>query len=146
VQSWYSFWSNNHDVPDKILAAAHGEDPEAEDEEDEEDEDSSEEEARVVVRKRPRYKETSSTEDEDDEDEDAEGDDDDDEDGDEDVKIPTFDESAMGSKGGPFTEADFAIVSRHVASIPDFEDAPFQERWASFGKRVCDRIMLPFQL
>lgn len=100
-----------------------------------EDEDSSEEE-RIVVRKRPRYKEAS-TDDEEDEEEDADADADDDEDyEEEDMKIPAFDESAMGVKGGPFTEADFAILSRHVASISNFEDASFQERWPSFSERV----------
>lgn len=139
TQSWASFWSNNHDLPDKILAAAAGES----EEEDEDEEDESEVE-RVVARRRPKYKESSSEaddqDDDDEEDEDAEGDEDVEEDQDEEVgnvKLPaSYDESAMGQKGGSFTEADFAICARHVASFPDFREASFTEKWVPFGDKV----------
>ncbi|KAF9029269.1 hypothetical protein BDZ89DRAFT_1091845 [Hymenopellis radicata] len=148
TQSWASYWSNNHDMPDKILAAAKGELGD--------DEDESEEERITKSRPRPKYKDISSDddggdeddEDEDDEeakhndDEDAEGDDDDEADedeDDEDVEIPPFDEEAMGPKGGPFTDADLAITARHIASFPDFSKVNFQDKWLPFGEKYPQR-------
>lgn len=130
AQSWGSFWSNNHDIPDKILAAAQG---------DEDDEDESSEEERVVVRRRPKYKELSSDEEDDaddDADADAEGDDDEEAEDLADIEIPPFDESAMGPKGGPFTDADLAITARHVASFQNFRAVSFQEKWGPYGAKA----------
>lgn len=92
------------------------------------------ESSEISSRKRPRYKEESS----DNEDEDADGDEDpeDDLDVDEDLVISEFDESAMGLKGGPFTEADTAVCARHVSTFTQFADKSFQEKWVPFGERV----------
>ena len=102
-------------------------------------EDESSEEERIVIRKRPKYKEESSEDDNDDDadaDADADTEADEDEESDDDLELPEFNEKAMGTKGGPFTEADFAILSRHVAAIPNFEEANNTERWQKFVERV----------
>ncbi|SJL05555.1 uncharacterized protein ARMOST_08922 [Armillaria ostoyae] len=137
-QSWYSYWSNNHDMPDKILAAARGDSLT--------DEDESEEEKKPSTRPRPKYRDLTTSEEEDDdeeeeeeEEEDAEGDDDIEEENDDDLVIPPFDESSMGPKGGPFTEADLAITARHIATFDDFGAASFQEKWVPFGEKYTQR-------
>lgn len=120
-------------MPDKILAAARGDSLT--------DEDESEEEKKPSTRPRPKYRDLTTSEEEDDEEEeeeeeDAEGDDDIEEENDDDLVIPPFDESSMGPKGGPFTEADLAITARHIATFADFGAISFQEKWVPFGEKV----------
>ncbi|KAK7468735.1 hypothetical protein VKT23_003238 [Stygiomarasmius scandens] len=118
--SWNSYWSNHHDLPDKILANAHARDYEEEDGDEEES-------GKKFVGQRPRYKDSSSEEEELSEEDEYNLSDD------EDIEIPmSFDENAMGGSGSPFTDADYAIVSRHVASISDFDRATFREKWDTF--------------
>jgi hypothetical protein len=147
IQSWYSYWSNNHDLPDKILAAAHGEDI---DEDDDDDDDESSEEEKIVVRKRPKYKDLSSSEEdgEGDENDDAEGDaaseeeEEEDDDDDDTGPLPAFDEASMGGRGEPFTDADLAITARHVATFAHFAEAPFQDKWVPYAEKVFATILL----
>ncbi|KAJ7596879.1 hypothetical protein C8J56DRAFT_918556 [Mycena floridula] len=134
-QSWAAFWSNNHDLPDKILAAAHGlEEEEVEDDSESEEEESEPE--RISPRRRPRYKDPSS--DEDDAEMETDGDGDDEPSDDEDFEMPSFDQCKMGKKGH-FTDTDFAIVARHIASIPNFRTESFHTKWTSFAEQYSQR-------
>ncbi|KAJ3754424.1 hypothetical protein EV360DRAFT_86847 [Lentinula raphanica] len=127
--SWAAHWSNNHDLPDKILAAARGEAEEYGEDDDTENGDSEEEE--VLSRPRqPKYKESSL---EDDEQDDQDFDEDDD------LDLPSFDETAMGQSGGPFTDADLALVARYVASFDDFRIASHRQRWIPWSQRYPQR-------
>lgn len=58
---------------------------------------------------------------------------------DEDVEIPSFDESAMGGKGEPFTDADLGVVARYMATFADFKQATSQEKWAPFAEKYPQR-------
>ncbi|KIK70844.1 hypothetical protein GYMLUDRAFT_235259 [Collybiopsis luxurians FD-317 M1] len=127
VSSWYAYWQNNHDLPDKILAAAYGEV-----EEDESDDSSltSEEEIEFKHRRRqPKYKQEPSAHVE----EEEEGEDD------APFTLPLFDESQMGVSGGLFTSADFNMVARYVASFDNFPAASFSEKWKPWGERYPQR-------
>jgi hypothetical protein len=62
-------------------------------------------------------------------------------DSDQDEEGTSADERGMGPSGGPFTTADLRVTAKHVASIPDFENASFQEKWEDFQKRVSS---IPF--
>lgn len=132
-QSWASHWSSNHDIPDKILAAARGDEYESQEDSD------SEEEKIPPPRRRPQYRESSSEPDEDAEgtkEEDEEDDDDDDDGADDDGLLQHWDTSEMGPKGGPFTDADLYITAQYIASFPNFEDAPAKDRWDPFHEKV----------
>ncbi|KAF9076138.1 hypothetical protein BDP27DRAFT_1313957 [Rhodocollybia butyracea] len=136
--SWASWWSNNHDLPDKILAAARGEGA-LQDEENSEEESSEEE---TKPRRRPTYKEESSSED--DAHEIAPYDDDDDDDvltelSDNDFTLPSFDESAMGAATGPYTSADLALTARYVASFENFANASYGAKWQPWSERYPQR-------
>ncbi|KAK1228653.1 hypothetical protein PQX77_008247 [Marasmius sp. AFHP31] len=133
--SWTSYWSNNHDLPDKILSAAHGE---AWDEEDEGEEDESEpEKEQVASRQRPRYKDLTS--DEEDDEDDAESDEEEETDDEDDMEIPSFDESAMGPSGTAFTEADLAITARYVSTFDDWSSTTFTSKWTPFAEKYKQR-------
>ncbi|KAF8634397.1 hypothetical protein AX15_000852 [Amanita polypyramis BW_CC] len=152
-QSWASYWSNHHDLPDKILAAAHGEAAESENEEEDplstgEDEDD------FPPDRRPKYYESSLSSEEDrysdDEDDgnedDRDGDDnddnddnDDDDNDDDDAPVQIYDESRMGPKGGPFTEADLYITAKYVAFFSDFENVTARERWEPYHEQHPQR-------
>ncbi|KAF9015530.1 hypothetical protein BDQ17DRAFT_1269418 [Cyathus striatus] len=127
-QSWASHWSNNHDLPDKILAAARGDEYS-----DEEGSESSEEEEKIPQRRRPKYRE-SSTEGEEEEEEDIEG-----ESSDDGEPITVYKESEMGSKGEPFTEADHYIAAKYISTFPDWEEASSKERWEPFCEKHPQR-------
>ena len=156
AQSWASYWSNHHDLPDKILAAAHGESCSSE-EEDEEDEDASSlgEGNGFPPRRRPKYYESSlssvdegrrsaGTEanvadgDDDGSDDGSNDDEDDDDDDDDDSPVRVYDEREMGSGGGPFTEADLYVTAKYVVSLPDFDNLSGRERWDPFHERVSE--------
>ncbi|KAF9479731.1 hypothetical protein BDN70DRAFT_878491 [Pholiota conissans] len=137
AQSWASHWSNNHDVPDKILAAARGEEVPGVHEvlSDEE---------RPPQRRRPKYKETTTSEEESESeddgygDEDAEGDDDDDED----VKptsIRRYSESQMSQRGAPFNDADLYITAQYIRSLPNWHNLPSKDKWEPYGKKYPQR-------
>ncbi|KAJ6621586.1 hypothetical protein B0H10DRAFT_1910555 [Mycena sp. CBHHK59/15] len=124
AQSWASYWSSHHDLPDKILASMR--------EENESDDGVSEQEKKPIVRRKPKYQEPSSESE-------LTEDSDEDEDDDEDIDLPPFDESTMGHKGDPFTSSDLAATARHVANFPNFKDVSMQERWNEFGRRYPQR-------
>lgn len=134
MQSWASHWSNNHDIPDKILAAARGIELDAE------DSDSSEDEV-VPVKQRPKYKDDTTSEEESEgstleevsESEDDESDQ---------KPLRRWTEDDMGEKGGPFTDADSYIAAKYLASFPDFDEATSRERWEPFHEKVVHD--LPF--
>ncbi|KAJ7092572.1 hypothetical protein C8R44DRAFT_816036 [Mycena epipterygia] len=135
AQSWASYWSNHHDLPDKILASMRGGDIESSDEEE-----SKPEKKKPTLQRKPKYKDPSSeselTEEEEEEEEEDEDEDDENED---DIEIPPNDESMMGPRGGPFTKSDLGVVARHVASFPKFQDVSFQDKWADFARRYPQR-------
>ncbi|KAG6836378.1 hypothetical protein H0H93_008678 [Arthromyces matolae] len=132
AQSWASHWSNKHDVPDKILAAAKGDDYGS-------DESDSEEEVTRPTRRRPRYKESSSEEsDEEEEEKDTKSESDEDEEDDE-TPIRVYSESEMGQKGGPFTDADLYITAKYILASPNFDDLSGKERWEPFSERFPQR-------
>ncbi|KAJ6604499.1 hypothetical protein DFH09DRAFT_1122910 [Mycena vulgaris] len=118
AQSWASYWSSHHDLPDKILAAMRG-DAELE----------KPEKKKPAVQRKPKYRDPST---ESELTEESEEDDDD-------IEIPPMDESGMGQKGGPFTKSDLGVVSRHVASFSDFKETSLQDKWADFARRYPQR-------
>ncbi|KAJ7099612.1 hypothetical protein C8R43DRAFT_1048549 [Mycena crocata] len=132
AQSWASYWSNNHDLPDKILASMRA-NPGAEisDEEDE-----PKQRKKPATQRKPKYKDPSSeselTQESDEEEDEEEGDDDD-------IEIPPPDESQMGPRGGPFTKGDLGVVAKHVASFSKFQDESMQDRWGDFARRFPQR-------
>ncbi|KAF5375075.1 hypothetical protein D9758_000426 [Tetrapyrgos nigripes] len=129
--SWNSYWSNHHDLPDKILANAHALCWE-------EEQSEGTDKKRVFVRQRPSYKESSSEEEEEHQEEENESADDE---SDEDIdSIPlVFDESAMGASGSAYTDADLAILARYVATFPDFLVTPSKEKWPPYNARYPHR-------
>ncbi|KAF8973545.1 hypothetical protein BDZ97DRAFT_1775664 [Flammula alnicola] len=133
AQSWASHWSNNHDLPDKILAAARG------DEYISDGESSSEEE--VTVRRRPKYKDPSTSEDSgQSESEDEKQPEEDDEDDDEDNgPVRRYSEKEMGEKGGPFTKADLYMTAKHIAFVPNWEQASTKDRWDPHSAKYPQR-------
>ncbi|KAJ7783624.1 hypothetical protein DFH07DRAFT_788477 [Mycena maculata] len=129
ANSWASYWSNHHDLPDKILASIRVEDNEDGGEDDEEPQ----QKKKPAVQPKPKYTDPSS-ESELTEEEEQESDDDND-----DVEIPEADESQMGQRGGPFTKGDLGVVSRHVASFPNWRDTSFNDKWTDFAHRFPQR-------
>lgn len=135
AQSWASHWSNRHDVPDKILAAARGESVLSDDDDDDDDD---EPEVIRPTKRRPRYKEISTDEDEDDDEEEeedikSEEEEDEEDDG---KAIHHYTESEMGQKGGPFTDADFYMVAKHAAKFSGWPDMTSKDRWEPFTEKV----------
>lgn len=122
-QSWASHWSNRHDLPDKILAAARGESLS-----DDEDED---EDEILPIKDRPKLDENSSDEDE--SVSDVSSDDADDE------PVEHCTESDMGRKGEPFTNADLYMVAKHAAKYSAWSSMPSKDRWDSFTERFPQR-------
>ena len=108
------------------MAAARGEEPEYSSLSEQESSDE-EEDCRTVSRRR-KHKESSSEDDQESQD-DTQIDD-------EDIEVPPFNESAMGAKGEPFTDADLAIVARHMTLFHDFREASFQDKWVPFAAKV----------
>ncbi|KAG6911548.1 hypothetical protein DXG01_011850 [Tephrocybe rancida] len=131
AQSWASHWSNKHDLPDKILAAAKGDESESEESEPEP-------EAKRAARRRPKYKDSSSEEEEEDE-EDNDAQSEPESDGDDDEPIKVFSESDMGPKGGSFTDADLYVTAKYTLTLPKFDEASGKERWQPYSERFPQR-------
>ncbi|KAF9056522.1 hypothetical protein BJ165DRAFT_1434177 [Panaeolus papilionaceus] len=133
AQSWASHWSNNHDIPDKILAAARGEDFA-------EDSESSDNEV-IPFKERPLYKDPSTTEESgeseggDDESEDEQSDDD------SDTPVREYSESEMGKKGYSYTDADIYICAKYIASIPGWFGMDNNGRWGAFSEKYNERAL-----
>ena len=118
--SWGSFWSNNHDLPDKILASARGEVDRSDDEE----------EQPITKNSRPNYKEVTTSED------DSGGDDGSDDSESSTELVLHYSELDMGERNGPFTEADFYFIAKYIASKPDWATMKFKDRWEAFHEKV----------
>nr|GAT47821.1 predicted protein [Mycena chlorophos] len=133
VNSWASYWSNNHDIPDKLVALARDrahalETPDAR--------QPGASKSRLPA-PRPVYKELSSdselTEPS------AAGDEQTSDLDDEQVELPTDDESKMGGFGEPFTDADWGAVVRHIANFDNWDDASTKEKWCGFAEKYPAR-------
>ncbi|KAF7320376.1 Rab GDP dissociation inhibitor [Mycena kentingensis (nom. inval.)] len=114
--SWTAYWQNNHDLPDKILAAAWNRYYDAG--------------GTTGPLPKPDNPEQSASGDEGD----SENDDD--------LEIPTDDKSAMGEKGGPYTQADLGVMCRYVASFSEtkWDALSAKERWGPFANRYKERM------
>jgi hypothetical protein len=55
--------------------------------------------------------------------------------------VRSFSESEMGSKGGPFTDADLYVTAKYVAAFPAFDEASAKERWQPYSDRVCSTLL-----
>lgn len=133
AQSWASHWSINHDLPDKILAAARGQEYAIAEDDDEE------EESRTSRRKRPKYRDpsTSGEEDEDEDDQETASVSNEDEDeSDDDTPVKKWHEDDMGQKGEPFSEADMYIASKYIAEFPRWHETTSKDRWGPFAEKV----------
>jgi len=122
ASSWGSFWSNNHDLPDKILATARGEMDRSDDETELQD----------TRKSRPNYKEVTSSEDE-------SGEEQEDSSYDSDSStepVRHFSESDMGERNSPFTEADFYFTAKYIASAPKWDTMTYKDRWEAFHEKV----------
>ncbi|KAF8913008.1 hypothetical protein CPB84DRAFT_1841435 [Gymnopilus junonius] len=133
AQSWASHWSNNHDVPDKILAAARGEEYDSSSE-------SSSTKQEASSRPRPKYKDPTTTEESDGSESDDEKDGRDESVDEEDDKpIRIYSEKEMGQKGDPFTDADLYITAKHIAAFPSWHTATQKGRWESYSQKFPQR-------
>ncbi|KAF9566169.1 hypothetical protein CPC08DRAFT_733776 [Agrocybe pediades] len=131
AQSWASHWSNNHDVPDKILAAARGD-------ENRLDKSSPDEGTQARAKQRPTYKDPSSTE----ESEDDNSNDDassESHDSDDDTPIRHYSEKDMGPKGAPFTKADLHVTAKYISKFPGWDEASSTERWDQYHAKYPQR-------
>jgi hypothetical protein len=99
------------------------------------------------LKRQPKYYESGSSSEEDqrstisvdDEGDSAQGDNDDSDDGDDkDGPVRVYSESEMGTKGGPFTDADLYIAAKYVAFFSDFENATARERWDPYHELVSE--------
>ncbi|KDR85349.1 hypothetical protein GALMADRAFT_53006 [Galerina marginata CBS 339.88] len=125
AQSWASHWSNNHDIPDKILAAARGDEYISDGASSSEE---AEEEEKAPTRRRPKYKDPSTTEESDNSESDVEKgepayDDDDDK------PLRHYAEKDMGDSGSPFTDADLYVTAKYIAASQNWEDTTSKDRW-----------------
>lgn len=142
AQSWASYWSNHHDLPDKILAAAQGEDSASGSEEEEDQTASSTNENPVYPpRRRPKYYESSlsSANEKASGAEDGDEDEEEEEDEDDDMPMGEYDENDMGSKGEPFTDADLYFTAKYVASFPNFDNVTHREKWEPYQQLYPQR-------
>lgn len=131
AQSWASHWSNNHDIPDKILAAAKGDDYES----------GSETESReeiVATRRKPKYRELSTDEESEDSDSENEGPEQQSDEDDEDDDVPPrhWEERHMGTKGSPFTEADLYVTAQYIVSFRNWDEVSSKDRWTPFSEKA----------
>ncbi|KAJ2919310.1 hypothetical protein MD484_g1151, partial [Candolleomyces efflorescens] len=135
-QSWASHWSINHDLPDKILAAARGKEYAlADDDEDE---------SRSSRRKRPKYRDPSTSEEEEDEEEEEDQEtasvsNEDEDESDDDTPVKKWHEDDMGQKGEPFSEADMYIAAKYIAEFPRWHETTSKDRWGPFAEKYTQR-------
>lgn len=124
------------------MAAAHGEAYGSEDESESESSSAGDNDE-FPLKRRPKYYESGSSSEEDqrstisvdDEGGSAQGDNDD---GDDDGPVRVYSESEMGTKGGPFTDADLYIAAKYVAFFSNFENATARERWDPYHELVSE--------
>ena len=119
--SWHGHWHAQHDLADKILAAARNE--LSSEESDEEESTSSDASDNAEKKKRPRpdsdfNEDSSSTE------------------SIEALSDADEDEMQMGDFGSMLNEADIRVMARHVAACPDWETLSTKDRWGQFSELV----------
>lgn len=131
AQSWASHWSNNHDIPDKILAAAKGDDYESGSETESKEE-------KGVIRQKPKYRELSTDEESEESGSENEGSEEQSDEDDEDDGVPPrhWEERHMGTKGSPFTEADLYVTAQYIVSFPNWDEASSKDRWTPFSQKA----------
>lgn len=101
-----------------------------------------EEEVRSSRRKRPKYRDLSTSGDEDEEEEEQDNQEstsvsnDDEDESDDDTPVKQWDESHMGQKGEPFTEADQYIAAKYIAEFPRWHETTSKDRWTPFAEKV----------
>ena len=134
--SWASYWSNNHDLPDKILAAAGGDGYMSE-------EESSEGDKPIPIKRRPKYADSTTSE-EDDEAEEEDGDDDNDEDT---ARIPVkrYKKEEMAETGASYNEADLYITAKYIAEFPHWENVASKDRWERYHSKVFVTLIKHFR-
>ncbi|KAJ7076561.1 hypothetical protein B0H15DRAFT_863710 [Mycena belliarum] len=133
AQSWASYWSNHHDLPDKIVASMRDGNPGISEDE------APKPKKKTPVARKPNYRDPSSDSELTGTSEDDEEDEPEDEDDSVDIVIPPADESQMGPRGGPFTKSDLGVVAKHVASFSNFRETSLQDKWADFTRRFPQR-------
>ncbi|KAF9455075.1 hypothetical protein P691DRAFT_655007 [Macrolepiota fuliginosa MF-IS2] len=135
AQSWASHWSNRHDLPDKILAAAHGESLT-----DEDDDDDDEPEQVRPAKRQPHYRDLSSDEEEEEEGggNKSEGEEEEEEEDDND-SVKRYTENEMGQKGEPFTDADLYMAAKHAAKYSAWGEMASKDRWERFAEKFQQR-------
>ncbi|KIK07449.1 hypothetical protein K443DRAFT_673364 [Laccaria amethystina LaAM-08-1] len=136
AQSWASHWSNNHDIPDKILAAAKGDNYESGSETESREE-------KDVTRRKPKYCELSTESEESGSENEGsnEGSEEQSDEDDEDDGVPPrhWEERHMGTKGSAFTEADLYVTAQYIVSFPDWDEASSKDRWTPFSEKFPQR-------
>jgi hypothetical protein len=121
VTSWNGHWHSQHDLADKILAAARNE-LSSEESDDESTSSDASDHAKKKKTRRP---------DSDSDDDDSSGTESIEELGDTDE-----DEMQMGDFGSMLNEADIRVMARHVAAHPNWETLSTKDRWSEFGDLV----------
>ncbi|KAH9486601.1 hypothetical protein JR316_0000666 [Psilocybe cubensis] len=137
AQSWASHWSNNHDVPDKILAAARGEEYKSSYSSSNEEHD-----MKVTAKRRPKYKDISTSEEESNEGSDVADQHDESEDnsdGEDLTPLLQYSDKEMGQRGEPFNDADLYVTAKYIAAFTDWEAASSKERWDPYHEKYPQR-------
>lgn len=123
-------------MPDKILAAARGDDYNSGSE-------SSSTQHEPASRPRPKYKDPTTTEESDGSESDDEKDEGDESEDEDDVKpINVYSEKDMGEKGDPFTDADLYVTARYITNFPRWHTASHKERWDPYNQKVLGSLNL----
>lgn len=131
AQSWGSHWSNNHDVPDKILVAARGEQYQKYNDSPSSNEGDDDERPR---KRRPQYKDVTTSEESNTSESEESGDEEsEDDDG---ISVKHYSESEMGVKGGPFTAADHYVTAKYISKFFDWEGTSQRDRWDPYHEKV----------
>lgn len=138
LSSWTSHWSNNHDLPDKILnAAKNGLRPFGTGEDGEPSRNASPDN-RITPLQQPNYRESSSSGANDSDDDYGNIYEDSEEDEGNDINEPLrrYRASEMSEPKQQFNEADKYMVAKYIAGFPRFDSAPSLERWERFEEKV----------
>lgn len=117
-------------MPDKILAAARGEEYNSEN-------SSSSENEEVTSKRRPKYKDVTTSEESNEESDAADLNEDSEEDSDDDeTPLLQYSDKEMGQKGGPFTDADLYVTAKYIAAFTNWDDASARDRWNPYHEKV----------
>jgi hypothetical protein len=145
ASSWSQWWARHHDLPDKIYAAAHGEDVDRSKDSDGSDADDGSD-ASYDARGsdfdfRPKSGDGETSEPASDESCEDHGSDYMDDnasrsDDDSSRRRRSSSEKGMGQSGEPFTKADLRAVAKHLAYLSEEDGLTKTEIWKSFGRKV----------